>query len=319
MVTSTAEMIPGDHVCAIPESDEQLWELSADFVAGGLARNEQIVYFDDGTADSVLGRLAADRVPVAWPLRTGQLEIVPSELTRQVFERPVADARAAVLAMVDRAEAGGYAGFRLTGQWSSGTSRPGPPNIRDYDVSLDSIVRERSITLLCLYDRQRYSDAQIEELRGVHRDELKAPNAYDDGLLRITRTGPAGVRLAGEIDHSNRPVIARLLETALDDALRAPSAPTDIELNLASLRFLDVASAVGLVHAAEEFPSTHRLVLVGVQPRVVRVLDRCGALFAAQLDVREFDEPVGPGVAVGPVPVDPPDDQESSPPLPEAR
>jgi hypothetical protein len=39
------------------------------------------------------------------------------------------------------------------------------------------------------------------------------------------------------------------------------------------------------VHAAEEFPEAHRLSLTGVRPGVLRALDRCGAPFAAQLDV----------------------------------
>ncbi len=295
MITSTAEMTAGDHVCAVPVSDEQLWELTAEFVAAGLARGEQVVYFDDGTAGSVLGRLAADRVRVARPLHTGQLEIVPSAITRQVFHTPVPEAREILRAKIDQAEADGYTGFRMTGQWSYGMSRPvGAVPFTDYDAALHTLVRERSMILLCLYDQRRYTNAQIEELRAVHRDELDAPNTYDDGLLRVTHTGSSTARLAGEIDHSNRPVIARLLEAALDEALRSHSASTDIELNLASLRFLDVTAAVSLVHAAEEFPSTHRLVLVDVTPRVGRVLDRCGAPFAAQLLVREIDEPREP-------------------------
>jgi anti-anti-sigma factor len=92
------------------------------------------------------------------------------------------------------------------------------------------------------------------------------------------------------VDHSNRPRIRRLLETALDQALRSHAGPTDITLDLSSLRFVDVAGAVSLVHAAEEFPSSHRLVLTGVRPRVLRVLDRCGAPFAAQLVVQPRTE-----------------------------
>jgi anti-anti-sigma regulatory factor len=81
-----------------------------------------------------------------------------------------------------------------------------------------------------------------------------------------------------------------VLETALDSALRSPYAATDITIDLASLRFIDVAGAVELVHAAETFPETHRLVLVGARPGVLRVLDRCGAPFAAQLEVVSREE-----------------------------
>jgi hypothetical protein len=46
------------HVLAVPASDQQLWEVSARFVADGLAADEQVAYFDDGTVDCVLERLA---------------------------------------------------------------------------------------------------------------------------------------------------------------------------------------------------------------------------------------------------------------------
>jgi anti-anti-sigma regulatory factor len=56
-------------------------------------------------------------------------------------------------------------------------------------------------------------------------------------------------------------------------------------LDMAAVRFVDVATAVGLVHAAEMFPATHRLVLRRVRPGVQRLLDRCGAPFASQLHI----------------------------------
>ena len=113
--------------------------------------------------------------------------------------------------------------------------------------------------LLCRYDRRRWNERAIDEMRPMHDTELVSPAVYDDNLLRITGTARRPARLAGEVDHSNRPRIRTLLETMLDQALRSHSAPTDITLDLSSLRFLDVAGAVSLVHAAEEFPSTHRL------------------------------------------------------------
>jgi anti-anti-sigma factor len=274
------------HACAIPGSDEQLWEMTAAFVTAGLTAGEQVVYFDDGTVDAVLARLVDDRVAVRGPLSDGQLTVVEAEQTRRVVRGPVRDAAVLLAGMIDRAVGAGYPGFRMTGQWSSGLVRSDGISLADYDSALDTVLTGRPARVLCLYDRHRFPDDTIEALRVRHRIQLDAPALYDDNLLRITRTGPFRIRLAGEVDHSNRPQIRKLLETVLDQALRSHSAPSDITLDLSSLRFLDVAGAVSLVHAAEEFPSTHRLVLTGVRPRVVRVLDRCGAPFAAQLDVR---------------------------------
>ena len=45
-----------------------------------------------------------------------------------------------------------------------------------------------------------------------------------------------------------------MVATTLDDALRTDSAPAALDLDLSSLRFLDIAGAVGLVHAARSSP-----------------------------------------------------------------
>ena len=286
------------HACALPVSDEQLWEMTAAFLAGGLQRGEQAVYFDDGTVDPVLERLADDRVPVQARLDDGSLAIIPPDTTRTALRSPAPAVAEIIQGAVEDALAEGYSGVRLTGQFNYALQRAGGISIAEYDTVFDNAARDRPVRLLCFYDRRRYPEAVIEEMRAHHHTELVVPAIYDDNLLRITSTGPAAARLAGEVDHSNRPRIRRLLESALDQALRSHAAPTDIVLDLSSLRFLDVAGAVSLVHAAEEFPSSHRLVLTGVRPRVGRVLDRCGAPFAAQLVVRNRDE-AGAGVRSG--------------------
>lgn len=286
MMTRTVEGFSSlDHACAIPVSDEQLWEMTASFVAGGLVAGEQVVYFDDGTVDAVLDRLADDRIPINDPMRRHQLEIVPPESTRTALRSSPGQIREIVRGTIDGALELGWSGVRLTGQLSYALECRGGVSLAEYDAAMDEAISGRPASVLCFYDRRRFPEETIEELRARHHTEVAVHAIYDDTMLRITSTGPGGARLAGEIDHSNRQRIRRLLDTTLDHALRSHSAPTDITLDLSSLRFLDVAGAVSLVHAAEEFPSTHRLVLTGVRPRVARVLDRCGAPFAGQLEL----------------------------------
>jgi anti-anti-sigma factor len=282
MTTTVEDYRSVDHAIAVPVSDEQLWQMSAEFLAHGLTRGEQVIYFDDGTSERVLERMDDDGVAVAGALREGRFTIVPSDGGENTSLDEFAES---VRATIDGALAAGYPAVRMTGRLAF-VPRRGSSSMADYDRVLDDVVRGRRAHLLCIYDRARYPEDVVEAMRRVHRTEVVAPAIYDDGLLRITAVGPGAARVAGEADHSNRPRIRKLLEAALDQALRRPDAPTDITLDLSSLRFLDVAGAVGLVHAAEEFPSAHRLVLTGVRPRVQRVLDRCGAPFAPQLVVR---------------------------------
>jgi len=282
MTTTVEDCRSVDHAIAVPVSDEQLWQISAEFLAHGLVRGEHVIFFDDGTSDRVLERMTDDGVAVAGPLREGRFTIVPGD--RHTSPHEVAET---VRATVDAALAAGYPAVRVTGRLTFVEKHTaGAYGMADYDRVIEEVVRDRPAHVLCIYDRARYPEDVLEAVRAAHRTEVVAPAIYDDGLLRITATGPGAARVAGECDHSNRPRIRSFLETSLDKALRQPDAPTDITLDLSSLRFLDVAGAVGLVHAAEEFPNAHRLVLTGVRPRVQRVLDRCGAPFATQLVVQ---------------------------------
>jgi anti-anti-sigma regulatory factor len=285
MQTTTVDMGAAAHACAVPDSDEQLWEITAGFLAAGLTAGEQVLYFDDGTVDAVLERLVDDRVPVRGPLADGQLMVVEAAETRRLLRGPVRDAAVGLATRIDRAVAAGYPGFRVTGQLSSGLGRPDGVVLGDYDTAFDAVIAGRPARVLCLYDRHRFPDDAIERLRALHRFEVDAASLYDDNLLRVTRVAPFHVRLAGEVDHSNRTVLHRLMAATLDEALRSHDAPAVLTFDLSSLRFLDVAGAVAFVHAAEGFPESHRLGLHGVRPAVLRVLDRCGAPFAAQLDV----------------------------------
>jgi anti-anti-sigma factor len=288
MTTTVEDCRSIDHAVAIPVSDEQLWQISAEFLAHGLGRGERVIYFDDGSSERVLERMTDDGVAVAGPLREGQFTIVASD--RHTSPHEVAEA---VRASVDAALAAGYPAVRITGRLTfTAAHAAGEAGVAHFDRVVDAVVRNRPAHVLCIYDRTRYPDEVVEAMRAAHRTEVIAPAIYDDGLLRITAIGPGAARVAGECDHSNRPRIRSFLEAALDRALRQPDAPTDITLDLSSLRFLDVAGAVGLVHAAEEFPDAHRLILTGVRPRVQRVLDRCGAPFATQLVVHaRSDQP----------------------------
>jgi anti-anti-sigma regulatory factor len=284
-MTTSAGAPPPRHSCATPSSDEQLWELSSGWIAEGLAANERVTYFEDGTADAVLERLVDDHVPVHGALACGQLEIVSAAGTRALLSGPLEAGRALVRTCIEAALAAGYAGWRMTGQMDHGLRVRDGTGLRHYDAALDEELTGRPARALCLYDRTRYPESTVREMRAVHRHEVITPSAYDDGLLRITRGGPGRARLAGEADHSNHGMIERLLTTVLDEALRSPTGPATVTLDLSSLRFFDVATAAALVHAADRFPSSHRLVLHGVRPPVLRVLDRCGSPFAPQLDV----------------------------------
>jgi anti-anti-sigma factor len=291
-VTSTIDDLDRvGHTCLIPDSDDHLWEVTAGWVAGGLAAGERVVYFEDDTADALLSRLDDDRVPVDAAIAEGELLIVPTAQTRVACGFPVPDIVDLVRTEIAKSEIDGWPGIRLAGESAAMLPIGGLRKVVDYERAIDELLTQHpGARMLCRFNRRFFDDEAVAAMRALHTTELVVPAIYDDTLLRVTGAWPTSLRFAGEIDMSNRPQIRRVLDRALDDALRSAHADTDITIDLSSLRFIDVAGAVELVHAAESFPETHRMVLVGARPRVQRVLDRCGAPFAARLDVHPRGE-----------------------------
>lgn len=290
-ISTIDDISRGAHTCLIPDSDDHLWEATAAYVADGLAAGERVVYFEDDTADVLLDRLADDRVPVREPLADGDLVIVPTARTRQICAFPVPDIVELIRRQIVESENRGWPGIRIAGESREMLPIGGLRKLVEYEKAVDVMLADHpNACQLCRFDRRFFDDEAVAMMREIHPTELVTPALYDDTLLRVTGTAATALRFAGEIDLSNRPQVRRVIETALDSALRSAYGNTDIRIDLASLRFIDVAGAVELVHAAESFPETHRLVLVGVRPGVHRVLDRCGAPFAARLEVIPREE-----------------------------
>ena len=289
MTGTVEDMCAVRHACLVPVSTEHLWEVTSRWLATGLEARERVVYFADETEEMVLRRLGEDRVAVDPALDSGQLIVVTTEQTRAVVDGPAAGLRVLLRDHAEQAADAGWAGLRLAGEGWHALRRSGPGVSRLLeleDVLEEAVVESPNTRMLCRYDQRHFDEATVGTLRAAHHTELVTPEMYDDTLLRISTAGPLGVRLAGEVDHSNRTEISRALDGALDTALRCPTSEPEITVDVASLRFLDVGGAMELVRAADRFPESHLLVVTGAAPRVVRVLDRCGAPFAPRMLVR---------------------------------
>lgn len=280
---------PSSHVLTVPVSDEELCESVAAFLAGGIAAGERVTYFDDDTGDAVLARLHDDGIDVDGPLRTGQFQLVPGELTRAVLHAPPDELDDLLQHHTRSALDDGWAGLRLTGQLDHGLRRPGGSQLEEYDRVLDEAVRGRPVHVLCVYDHARYPDDLVAHMRATHEIEIGTAPLYDDTMLRIVESGPGELHLAGEVDHGNRPQVRRVLGRVLDRVARGEIDTDTVVADLSSLRFCDVAAAVSVVHAGEELPATTWLRLENVRPGVARLLERCGASSAGQVRVETRD------------------------------
>ena len=275
------------HTCLVPESVEHIWEVTAAWLAGGLTAGEQVMYFEDDSATAVLERLAEDRVSVDAAVEQGQLVVVPTEGTRASVATPLDQVEGMLRGVIEESAQQGWPGLRMNGETAPGMfAQGGLDSLVRYETIITKVLDEHpAARLLCLYDRAVFDADALAAMRAVHPSELVGPAVYDDSLLRITAVGRGQIRMAGEVDRSNSGMIRRVLADALEQSMRSRHDVTDITLDLHSVRFLDVGGAVELVHTAEGFPSSRRLVLTGVRPRLLRLLDRCGAVFSDQLVV----------------------------------
>lgn len=287
LTKTVAQIAPGDHACAVVDSDEQHWEVAAGYVSAGLVRKEKVVYFDgERSAEPLMRRLREADVDVDRAVGTGQLVVMPPNTADGRRGAEAEALRCQVRESIEDALREGYRAVRLTDEPAAARLHP-VDRLGELDRMIHDVVRDRPVTMLCQYDRRHWSSSDLHELGELHPVEVVAPALYDDGLLRVTRQAPFSTRVCGEIDYSNRDLVRIMIEDELERAVRATSESGEISVFLESLRFADVTSVAEFVQAAEGFPTSHRLVLYGVQPSVRRLLDRCGAAFSSQLEVRD--------------------------------
>ena len=287
LTKTVAQIAPGDHACAVVDSDEQHWEVAAGYVSAGLVRQEKVVYFDgERTSEPLLRRLREADIDVDQAMGTGQLVVMPPEAPDGCRERASEAVRSQVRESIEDALREGYRAVRLTDEPAAAGRRP-VHRLGELDRMIHEVGRDRPVTMLCQYDRRHWSSSDLHELGELHPVEVVAPALYDDGLLRVTRKAPFSTRACGEIDFSNRDLVRIMIENELERTLRATSESGEVAVHLESLRFADVTSVAEFVQAAEGFPESHRLVLYGVQPSVRRLLDRCGAAFSSRLEIRD--------------------------------
>ena len=148
---------PGDHICSLYDSDEELASTVAAFLAEGLARNERCWYVPSG--DETQGVRAAMRrrgVDVTAECRRSALYLLDTndtyvqggfdpEQTLRLFSEAI-----------EQALSDGFNGFRAAANMSWAlTVGDGTESLIVYEALLRMLFTSAPATGLCLYDRRR--------------------------------------------------------------------------------------------------------------------------------------------------------------------
>ncbi|MFF3854506.1 MEDS domain-containing protein [Micromonospora sp. NPDC002575] len=256
----------GDHVCWFHDDEADGLDAVGRFAAAGLRLGHRVVCFVDVLSAADV-RASAARHGVGPPPLAGELRIVScgdSYLAGGRF-RPerVVDALAAEIASAHRE---GHAGVRLVGDmaWAA-RGTVDLDTLRRYEAAAGALFLDGRAAGLCLYDRRAFSPEWRQAMMSAHPGAGPACGPRWTPLLRAHRTAdPAGLRLVGQVDRSNRDAFAALLAAATEEA----PARQPVVLDLSGLTFVDVRAATTLVRAG---PRGVRL--VGCRPALARLLD----------------------------------------------
>jgi anti-anti-sigma regulatory factor len=159
----------------------------------------------------------------------------------------------------------GYAGLRVAMDMSWAL-RPinGIEQLPAFEEEIASEFIGNGAAVLCQYDRDRFDPVTLASVSRFHTHTVAAATYHDDPLLRICRQyAPAGIRLAGQIDHTAQEALTR----ALTEAVRVDG---DLTINLVELTFIDLACARMILEALRSVPPSRKVTL------------RCGRTIASR-------------------------------------
>jgi hypothetical protein len=191
---------PGDHICSLYDTDEELVSTVAAFLADGLARKERCWYIPSGGEGRTI-RTAMQRrgIDVAAESRRSALQFFDSndtyirggfdpEQTMRVFS-----------AAIEQALSDGFHGFRAAADMSWAlTIDNGAESLIAYEAFLRILFTTSPAIGLCLYDRRRMplqvvngallTHPIVEVAGGFSRNDR-----YDPFVERLSDVDPSSV------------------------------------------------------------------------------------------------------------------------------
>jgi hypothetical protein len=149
---------PGDHICSVYDSDDQLVTTAAAFLADGLARGERCWYVPSGQEGPAI-RKAMERLGVNVEKQSARsaLQLLDSNATYTVHGGFDPEETMRVFSeAIEQALTDGFKGFRAAAEMSWALEIDnGGATVITYEASLRMLFSTARATGLCLYDSRR--------------------------------------------------------------------------------------------------------------------------------------------------------------------
>ncbi|MET9022408.1 MEDS domain-containing protein [Actinopolymorpha sp. NPDC004070] len=270
---TVGQMRAGDHHCLSFGTDAEQQEVLTSYIDNGLAHHEQVTYFAADDPVAVLDFLRAGGLEPDRYAAIGQLRVMAPQEAFLAYRPFDPDAMLGELRRaVDMAVAAGYQGLRVTGEPRVLRGRPGSDKWREYEHKVADIFSDRPVLGLCQYDRRVFTPAEISDVESLHTHTVVPDPLYQDPHLSIfPMFQPPGFRMVGELD------IAQVAAWLNWISRAAAGTEDDLRLDLADLRFIDVAGARMLALLSDRLAQRgRRLVLQALQPAQCIVFHMAG-------------------------------------------
>ena len=257
----------GDHLCSFHGTPEQQRRLATAFVASALGTGDRVVYVAGEGDPAAIGRSLSERgIDAAEPLRTGQLTVLDwAAINGSATEMDVEAVRAAYRDEADRSRAVGFPGLRVAAEMDPVVDALGSvERLMDWEDAVGQTFHDAEITAVCQYDAGRVAGAAQERLVAVH-----TAVAIDDGTVPLATfnatEAPDELRVAGELDLSTAPVLARALRARASQEAR-------LRVDVGGVSFIDVTALRTMFEVAEELPGGSVLKLQSAPAQLIRLL-----------------------------------------------
>ena len=263
-------LVSGQHLCALYQNQDERRRLTAAVIRGALAAGDRVIYVTPGPSDAALALLEAGGIQTGRPVRGGQLLVhsfgeIYGDLARADLAQLVATFRAAL----SQSLAAGFPGLRITGEmggspWPAGSLE----ELVRWERMVSQMLGEVGIAAICQYDQRQLDEPATAviaaEHSGVATNGRRLPLA-----LFIASAPPPALRVEGELDLTNGPVLGRVIRARL-------AAGSRVRVDLGGVAFADVGSLREIYQIAVGLPAGGRITLANVTEPVRRVLDLAG-------------------------------------------
>ncbi len=263
-------LAPGTHLCALEPGALQLDRVAATFVGHGLAAGDQLLYVASDEQAQALVAALPDHLRAGEALATGQL-LVSSFAEAYGTTRP--DDLASVAAgfrAAAQSRKEGFAHLRVAARMDGLAALLGSEEeVVAWERMSTGLQREIEVSSVCLYDASRLDPVHAASIARQH--DGQAPEIDVPPLATFLAVDePWGLRVAGEVDASNRDLLQRAV------LARAATLPR-VRVDLEGVTFMD-AGTLARLHAvaAADLPVDGWLELARLPHAVRRLLHLTG-------------------------------------------